>query len=49
MAMELSDTQWKLGFSIGFGQQPRLRDVTAQDLAGLVKEIRLAKQRFELS
>jgi hypothetical protein len=49
MAMELSDTEWKLGFTIGFGQAPRLRDVAAGNLAGLVKEIRLAKERFSLS
>lgn len=49
MAMELSDEKWKLGFTIGFGQSPRERDLTALDLAGLVKEIRLAKERFGLS
>jgi len=48
MAIELSDEKWKLGFSIGFGQSPRLRDLTARDLAGMVKEIRLAKERFGL-
>ena len=48
IALELSDTQWKLGFSIGLGQSPRLCDVDARDLAGLVKEIHLAKVRFGL-
>jgi transposase len=48
MAIELSNEKWMLGFSIGFGQQPRLRDMAARDLAGLVKEIRLAKERFGL-
>jgi transposase len=48
MAMELSDEKWKLGFTIGFGQSPRERDLTARDLPGLVKEIRLAKERFGL-
>ena len=37
-----------LGSRIGFGQAPRLRDVEAQELAGLVKEIRQAKERFGL-
>ena len=48
MAIELSNEKWKLGFTIGFGQPPRLREVDARDLAGLVKEIRLAKERFGL-
>lgn len=48
MAIELSNEKWKLGFTIGFGQPPRLREVDARDLTGLVKEIRLAKERFGL-
>ncbi|MDO9129400.1 MAG: hypothetical protein Q7U34_05995, partial [Anaerolineales bacterium] len=26
-ALELGNTQWKLGFTIGFGQRPRLRPI----------------------
>jgi transposase len=48
MAIELSNEKWKLGFTIGFGQPPRLRDLDARDLAGLVKKIHLAKERFGL-
>jgi transposase len=48
MAMELSEKKWKLGFTVGFGQSPRLRDVEAQELAGLAKEIWQAKERFGL-
>jgi transposase len=48
MAIELSNEKWKLGFTIGFGQPPRLREVDARDLTGLVKEIRLGKERFGL-
>ncbi len=48
IAIELSDENWKLGFSIGFGQAPRLRDVRARDLTALAKEIRMAKGRFGL-
>ena len=48
MAIELSKQQWKLGFTIGFGQQPRLRNVAARDLATLMEEMRLAKLRFGL-
>ena len=49
MAIELSDKKWKLGFTIGFGQAPRLRDVDAQELSALAKEIRQAKERFGLA
>jgi transposase len=48
MAIELSEKKWKLGFTVGFGQPPRLRDVGSQDKVGLVKEIRQAKERFGL-
>jgi len=48
IAIELSNESWKLGFSIGFGQQPRLRNLASRDLAGLIKEICLAKERFGL-
>ena len=48
MAIELSKEKWKLGFTIGFGQQPRLRNLTARDLTALAEEIRLAKERFGL-
>ena len=49
MAFELSQSKWMLGFTIGFGQRPRLRTITARDLAALQSEIHMAKQRFELS
>jgi len=45
MAIELSDGKWQLGFTIGFGQQPRLRSLTGRDLVALAEEIRLAKAR----
>lgn len=48
MAMELSNKQWKLGFTIGFGQAPRLRNLAARDLVVLAEEIHLAKGRFGL-
>jgi transposase len=48
MAIELSNEKWKLGFTIGFGQAPRERDLEARDLATLAKEIRMAKERFRL-
>ncbi|MEW6716864.1 MAG: hypothetical protein AB1345_05095 [Chloroflexota bacterium] len=48
MAFELGQTQWKLGFTIGFGQRPRLRTIVARDLVALRQEIELAKGRFDL-
>ena len=48
MAMELSQKEWKLGFSVGPGQAPRLRSMAGRDLAGLMEEIRQAKMRFGL-
>jgi transposase len=49
MAFELSQSKWMLGFTIGFGQRPRLRSIAARDLAALVMEIQLAPERFELA
>ncbi|HEU0293797.1 MAG TPA: hypothetical protein VFR47_13735, partial [Anaerolineales bacterium] len=48
MAFELSQTKWLLGFTIGFGQRPRLRSIAARDLAALQSEIHLARERFGL-
>ncbi len=48
MAMELSQKEWKLGFSVGPGQAPRLRGVPGRDLGGLMTEIQLARERFGL-
>jgi transposase len=48
MALELSSKEWKLGFTIGFGQAPRLRSLRGDDLVGLLREIHLAKARFDL-
>jgi transposase len=48
MAFELGETEWKLGFTIGFGQKPRIRTIAARDLEALQGEISLAKKRFRL-
>ncbi len=48
MAFELGQSEWKLGFTVGFGQKPRLRTIEARDLTALHKEIRSAKKRFDL-
>lgn len=48
LAFELGAPKWKLAFSTGLGQKPRLRNIDARDLAGLMKEIDAAKKRFHL-
>jgi transposase len=49
LAFELGSKEWKLGFSVGFGQRPRERIVLAGDLSGVKREIVRAKRRFGLS
>jgi transposase len=49
LAFELGNTEWKLGFSTGFGQQPRERTVAARDLKSLEAEITAARARFKLA
>src|SRR5262245_44559877 len=49
LAFELGDTDWKLAFTIGLGQKPRLRSMPARDLTRLQEEIAKAKQRFQLT
>ena len=49
LAFELGETEWKLAFTIGMGQKPRLRSMPARDLPRLHDEIVKAKKRFHLS
>ena len=48
LAFELSWTSWKLAFTVGAGQKPRLRSIAARDTDALMLEIRKAKHRFGL-
>jgi transposase len=48
LAFELSDQEWKLGFTVGLGQPPRQRKIAAGDTTALKQELVLAKQRFGL-
>ena len=48
MALELGETRWKVGFTVGMAQKPRLREIAARDLASLAVEIQKAKERFVL-
>jgi transposase len=49
LAFELGDKDWKLAFTIGMGQKPRLRSMPARDLPTLQTEIAKAKKRFGLA
>jgi transposase len=48
VSFELGWQEWKLAFTIGHGQAPRLRSIAARDLPGLLQEIAKAKRRFGL-
>jgi hypothetical protein len=39
VAFELGETSWKLAFTTGMGQRPRLRTVAARDRAAVQREI----------
>src|SRR5271154_6540802 len=47
-SLELGWNTWKLAFTVGAGQKPRLRTVRARDLEALLSEIVAAKVRFGL-
>jgi len=49
MSIEIGERQWKLGFSIGRGQRPRMRTIEARALGRLEEEIRAAKARFKVA
>jgi len=48
LAFELSARSWKLGFTTGHEQRPRLRDVPAGAVDRVLEEVRRAKARFGL-
>ena len=49
LAFELGERSWKLGFTIGLGQRPRIRSVPAGAMARGWAEIGDAKARFRLA
>ena len=49
LAFELGEKQWKLGFTIGFGQRPRVRTIRARNLTALEREVKRAYRRFGLA
>jgi transposase len=48
LAFELGERSWKLGFTMGMGQRPRIRTVPAGALNRVWAEIAEAKRRFHL-
>jgi len=48
LAIELSNSKWKLGFTPSFGQKPREKSIDAGDFESLKAEIFKAKERFNL-
>ncbi len=48
VALELGWSEWKLAFTTGVAQKPRLRTIPARDLNVLELEIARAKVRFKL-
>lgn len=46
LSFELGSTEWKLAFTVGRGEKPRLRTLAAGDLRGVEQEIERARQRW---
>jgi transposase len=49
MACELGWGKWKLAFTVGRGQKPRIRTIDARDIEAVKNEIEAAKKRFGLA
>jgi transposase len=49
LAFELGQQTWKLGFTVGMGQRPRIRSLPAGAVDALIAELARAKRRFGLS
>jgi transposase len=49
LAFELGQRSWKLGFTVGLGQRPRIRQIPAGAVTTLATEIERAKKRFGLA
>jgi transposase len=46
LSFELGRKEWKLAFTVGRGEKPRLRTLPAGDLRGVEQEIERARQRW---
>src|SRR4051812_28506813 len=45
LAPDLGQKSWKLAFTVGLGQKPRLRTIAARDITALRAETRAARGR----
>jgi transposase len=48
LALDLGTRDWKLAFTVGLGQPPRLKTITARSTTALLGQIKAAKKRFGL-
>lgn len=48
VVFELSENTWKLGYTTGHGQKPRVRAFAGRHQARVLQEIAQAKKRFGL-
>ena len=48
VGLELGGKRWKLAFTVGRGQRPRLRTLVARDIVAVREVIEAAKERFGL-
>jgi transposase len=48
LAFELGDRIWKLGFTVGLGARPRVRQIPARATHQVEEEIARAKVRFRV-
>jgi transposase len=48
LALDLGTRDWKLAFTVGLGQKPRLKTVSARSTSDLLGQIKAAKKRFGL-
>jgi hypothetical protein len=48
LPFELGQRSWKLGFTVGIGQRPRVRHIAARAVGALANEIVRANARFDL-
>ncbi len=49
LAFEMGHRSWKLGFGVGMGPRPRVRQVAAGAVATVLTEVGAAKMRFGLA
>ena len=48
LALDLGTRDWKLAFTVGLGQPPRLKTITARSTTALLGQMNAAKKRFGL-